>query len=143
YVGGAFSYVAPKGRKVAAIDVYTGQTFGEFPPVFGSAINAITDDGNGGWFIGGNFAQVGSLPRTNLVHVLSDNTVDPSFHPDPDDSVHALAVDGGRLYLGGDFSTISGNVHARLAAIDLATGLVSNWAPEPDGRVSTLLVAGS
>src|SRR6185295_8809899 len=82
YVGGSFTYAAPKGRKVAAVDVYTGQTFPDFPPVFGSAINSIIGDGNGGWFIGGNFTQVGAVARTNLVHVLSDNTVDAGFQPD-------------------------------------------------------------
>src|SRR5262245_2611856 len=40
YVGGSFSFVAPRGRKVAAVDAYTGQLQSEFPRVFGSAIHA-------------------------------------------------------------------------------------------------------
>ncbi len=142
YVGGDFSYVAPKGRKVASVDVFTGETLSDFPPVLGSAINAITEDGNGGWFIGGNFTKVGGLPRTNLVHMLSDNTVDTNFHPDPNDTVDALARDGDRLYVGGDFTAIGGQARSHIAALDVASGLVSPWAPEADDTVFALLVSG-
>src|SRR5262245_11646357 len=33
FVGGEFSYVAPRGRKVAAVDAYTAETIREFPNV--------------------------------------------------------------------------------------------------------------
>ena len=141
YVGGSFSYVAPKGRKVAALDAYTGQTLPDFPKIFGASIRAILDDGRGGWFLGGEFNQVGGLPRTNLVHVLNDNSVDPGFHPDPNDDVFALASDGNTLYVGGDFTFIGGQPRSRLASISFSNGLVTAWSPQPDSRVATLLIA--
>ena len=141
YVGGSFSYVAPRGRKVAAVDAYTGQLQSEFPRVFGSAIHAILEDGNGGWFIGGEFNEVGGLARTNLAHVLSSFAVDPDFHPDPNDAVFALTSDGDRLFVGGDFTRIDGQARSRLASFNLSNNLATAWAPQPSGRVSALLAA--
>jgi hypothetical protein len=144
YVGGDFSYVAPKGTKLAAIDTYTGERLTEFPAILGTQIRAVVEDGNGGWFIGGKFAQVGGLPRTNLVHVLSDHRVDPNFAPDPDSAVHALALDGNTLFVGGDFTSIGGQARSRIAALDTATGTPSGWRPEAaNGLVAVLLVDGN
>ncbi len=84
YVGGLCSYVAPNHGKAAAFDRYTGAIDSECPRIRGAAISAMVEDGNGGWFIGGEFSDVGGVRRSNLVHVLSDNSLDAGFdlHPD-------------------------------------------------------------
>src|SRR6185503_13285141 len=38
YVGGSFSYVTPKARKLAAYDLHTGALDLEFPKIFGASI---------------------------------------------------------------------------------------------------------
>src|SRR5439155_2097928 len=83
----------------------------------------------------------GSVARTNLAHVLSDQRVDPAFHPDPNDTVAALALQNGKLFVGGDFSNIGGQPRSRIAALDSASGAVLPWGPEANGTVSVLLVA--
>src|SRR5689334_24846849 len=103
FVGGDFSYIAPRGRKVAAVDAYTAEPMREFPAVTGNAVFAIVSDQQGGWFLGGDFTSVGGWPRTNLVHVRADQTIDPTFQPNPSGAVRALVLDGATLYLGGDF----------------------------------------
>ncbi len=143
YVGGSFTYAAPSGRKVTALDAYTSEADAEFPAIFGSSINVILEDGKGGWYIGGNFSSVGGLALTNLAHILSDNTVDPAFHPHPDNTVRALVLAGDILYVAGDFLGISGERRRRIAALDLPAGTVSPWSPEADNRVSALAVSGN
>lgn len=143
YVGGLFSYVAPQGRKVAALDAYTGEAEPEFPAIFGSAIHVLIADGSGGWFIGGRFTQVGDLARTNLAHVLSDRRVDPDFAPDPNEAVRALALVGETLYVGGDFTLMGGRTRGRLAALDLAHRQITAWDPDANDQVAALRVSGN
>lgn len=140
YVGGQFSYVYAPGEKVASYDLFTGTQDREFPSVLGSAINVILADGNGGWFLGGRFSEVGGVVRSNLAHVLSDHSVDPAFQPNPNDAVHALALTEGTLLVGGEFSMIGGEWRQRLAAVELTNNQVTAWAPAADGSIEALLV---
>jgi len=142
YVGGDFSYVAPKGSKLIALDRYTGEVDSDFPSFFGSAIYAIVEDLQGGWFVAGDFTQVGQLARTNLVHILADNTVDPYFRPDPDAPVRCLALQGDLLFFGGDFTSAGGQTRNRLAAWDLASQALTTWAPAANATVAAILVSG-
>jgi hypothetical protein len=57
-------------------------------------------------YIGGDFTWVGTYPRNNIAHLLSGNTVDPSWNPDADDQVLALAASGPTVYAGGWFENI-------------------------------------
>jgi hypothetical protein len=47
--------------------------------------------------------------------------------------VRGLAVDGSRLYVGGDFTSIGGTARPKLAAVDTLTGALLDWTPPPLG----------
>uniref|UniRef100_UPI00261640C5 hypothetical protein n=1 Tax=uncultured Legionella sp. TaxID=210934 RepID=UPI00261640C5 len=47
------------------------------------------------------------------------------------------------LYVGGDFTTIDGQVRNRLAAIEASSGALTTWNPNVDGSVYTLAASGS
>ena len=79
YLGGAFSYVSPNDTKAAAYDLYTGARDSQFPTIRGTKVNVVLADGEGGWFVAGQFIEAAGISRTNLVHVLADDSVDPSF----------------------------------------------------------------
>jgi hypothetical protein len=90
-------------------------------------------------FIGGNFTQVRSNPPATpggtIIHLNDLAAIDmttgaaiPSFHPDviesdfvqtKKDGVRALAVVGDKLFVGGQFTSIDGQPHYNLAAIDI------------------------
>ena len=56
---------------------------------------AVVPDGAGGWYIGGDFAYVGGLPRNCLAHIASNFTV-AAWNPNANAVVRALAVSGYR-----------------------------------------------
>ncbi len=111
-----------------------------FPRVAGT-VRAVVPDGEGGWFIGGYFTAVGGEPRNDLAHVLRDGCV-AGWAPDPDLAVFALAVDSGRVYVGGRFSSIAGQRRANLAAFDSESGALLDWDPSPNGEVQSLCLVG-
>ncbi len=53
--------------------------------------------------------------------------------------VAAVSPDGSRLYVGGDFTTVDGQVHNRIAAFNTATGaLISTFTPAFNARVKAI-----
>lgn len=57
--------------------------------------------------------------------------------------VYALALSGSTLYVGGSFSSIGGQPHANLAALDATTGAVLPWSCDVNGGVKTLALDGA
>jgi len=55
----------------------------------------------------------------------------------------ALALDGGVLYVGGDFDSAGGAPRARLGALDAASAALLAWDPGADGPVDDLLARGN
>ncbi|MFT4258387.1 PKD domain-containing protein [Microbacterium sp.] len=50
--------------------------------------------------------------------------------------------DGKTVYFGGDFTTADGQARAHVAAFDVATGALIDWAPSTDGQVRGLAFSG-
>ncbi len=57
--------------------------------------------------------------------------------------MHALAVRGHAVYVGGDFYSIGGQVRPCLAAVDDSVGMASAWAPQANFPVLSLAQGGS
>ncbi len=142
YLGGAFTYVGPQSGKAGVVSLATGQARYDFPNINGTVL-AIASDGSGGWFLGGQFTSVGDYRITNLVHVLSNNQVDVTWCPTPDNRVLALACANNILYVGGDFQNIAATNRAYFAALDATSGATIAWAPQVNNNVNTILLAGN
>jgi len=120
-------------------------------PIIEGEVKAAVPDGQGGWFLGGNFTKVAGVSCLNLVHILPNKTVDPMFLPNPNSHVNALLIDEGFLYVAGDFTNISATGRNRLARFDALNGTIDpNWNPDVDGPVyamamnqDTLFIGGS
>ncbi|HKX60499.1 MAG TPA: immunoglobulin domain-containing protein, partial [Verrucomicrobiae bacterium] len=138
YVGGSFSYVAPRTKKIAALNAYTSESLPGFPSITGGTVGVIVPDENGGWYLAGDFTAVSGIPRTNLVHLFSDFSIDPAFAPNPNGVVRTLLLDGSTLYIGGSFSEVSGQGRSRLAALQSTDGTARPWNPGADGDVLAL-----
>ena len=150
YLGGDFTTLGPHTGNVALFLTATGQLQAAFPTFehYGSWGRAAIGDGAGGWYVSSDSYQVTNPDGTpdltgRLVHVLATGKVDPLFNPAPDNSVRALALYGGRLYVGGAFASIGGQPQAFLAAVDPVSGSLLPWAPGLDNGVQDLALNGT
>ncbi len=95
-------------------------------------VKACVSDGNGGWFIGGNFTQVDGVPRAKLAHIFSNGNV-AAWNPGvTGNTIESLLLYGSKLYVGGDYYIIGGQNRTSIAAVDTATGLATSWNPNPN-----------
>ncbi|MEA2168446.1 MAG: hypothetical protein QOF76_1746, partial [Solirubrobacteraceae bacterium] len=155
YVGGSFATVGPTTGAGVIFNTALTQRDATAPIVAGGAgrIDVSIPDGAGGWYIGGDFTQVGSVLRTNLAHIKADNTVDTAFNAGTFEEkatnsrphVTHLALSGSTLFIGGSFSTIAGTARRDLAAVDKATGALTAFNPAwlNNNPPSGLAVAGT
>ncbi len=94
YVGGRFGNVLRVSGGAAIVT----PDLGEMPQVsigVEGTVSCALSDGHGGWFIGGAFTRVRGVARTNLVHLISGNQVDPTWSPSGEGgSVRAFARSG-------------------------------------------------
>lgn len=99
--------------------------------------------------IGGSFTAVGGQPRDHVAAIRADGTLDPTFKPDTDGTVYAVAgtPDGTTVFVGGAFSSAGGAPRANLAAVDGSTGAaLADWTADTTGTypdVLALAVSGT
>jgi hypothetical protein len=123
-------------------------------------VRAVIRDGNT-IYIGGDFTRVTACPTPSSCdsYAVSDvAAIDattgvgiPGFHPmvssaDGSDIVYALAVFGGKLFIGGTFSSVDGAPRLNLAAVDAATGALDPLRDDVTGGATVYvrtLLAGS
>ena len=134
YLGGSFNYLGRFTRSsFAVLDPASAAVDTSFPSAPGNG-RAIASDGAGGWYVGG----VGYL-----VHYLANGMLDTGFTVSVgNDSVDAMALDGGKLFIAGSFDYVNGQPRERLAAVDATTGAVDSWNPGADNSVTSLHAFG-
>jgi hypothetical protein len=134
YLGGSFTTIGPRTGQGVVLNSELSSWDTATPQVGGGTgeVNVVISDGEGGWYVGGSFTEVGGLPRSNLAHILADDTVDPNFHPEPDGTIQELALSGSTLFAAGQFETIGAQKRKGLAAVETTTGVATAFAPEPN-----------
>ncbi|KTD38335.1 hypothetical protein Lmor_0340, partial [Legionella moravica] len=142
YLGGSFSLVGPNVGNGVPLDNSTGLPVATFPLV-NAVVHAVVADGDGGWYIGGSFTNVGGEPRNRIAHILSDGSVDLTWNPDVNGTVLALAVSSTTVYAGGVFTSAGGQARNNIAALDITTGNATAWNPNASSSVTALAVSGS
>ncbi len=143
YAGGDFDSIAYFTGSGALLDPETFLPKAGFPVITGGYryVHASISDGQGGWFIGGEFTKAGLITRNRLVHIRANGSVNELWDPQPNDIVRRLALSPDRsiLYVGGAFTSIGGQPRERIAALDAATGAVLNWNPGASHDVYAIL----
>src|SRR3954447_21190045 len=107
-------------------------------------------------YVGGSFANArpagaaagtNNTPRTNmLAYDITTGALITSFAPSFNAQVRSLALspDGTRLYAAGDFTTVNGAVHNRVAAFNAATGaLITTFTGGTDAGVKAVTATNS
>jgi hypothetical protein len=142
YVGGNFSSVGDAYAYGISLDSLTGKAPDGFTyEEINDYVYAAVSDGNGGWYIGGSFTQIGPYTRNRLAHILSNGEISP-WNPSANGTVRSLALSGTTVYAGGDFTSIGGQARNRLAAIH-TDGSLQAWNPDANSTVRAIAVSGS
>jgi hypothetical protein len=143
YLGGSFSYLDRSLQdSMAVLDAASSAAISTAALV-GQWVYAIVPAPGGGWFVGGSFTTVNGLPRSGLVKLFADGSVDSSFTIEANGSIHGLEVISNRLFLAGTFNLVGGQNRPFLAAIDLSTTSVNAWTPAPSSQVYELASSGN
>lgn len=105
----------------------------------------LNPDGTSGRaYVGGSFSfTVNGVTYNNLAafDVTSAYQVPPAlvpgFHPEPNDTVWAMVVEGSKLYVGGEFTRLGNTSRSRLAVVDTSTGVVDGtFLPSVSGDMA-------
>jgi hypothetical protein len=131
YLLGPFTSIGANTGGGVPVDVVSGRLATSLARVNG-AVYACVADGNGGWFLGGDFTAVGGVPRKHVARIAAEGSVTP-WMADADGVVRALALDGQTLYMGGDFTQVAGQERDHLAAVSRNFGELTPWNPSVSG----------
>jgi hypothetical protein len=143
-ISGGTVYAGADYGPLAALDAVTGQaTWNRSVNYRIWALSANADV----VYMGGEFTSLG-VQRSKIAALDTDTGQATAWNPGMATSpgeVRALAVSGGKVYVGGTFSypgqpTIGGQPRNFIAAVDSATGLATEWNPDANSTVFTLAV---
>lgn len=138
FVGGGFTRVAPTSAALGAlfaIDVSSGGVLSGLPLVDGE-VQAVAADGNGGYYIAGNFGRVGDAVRQAVAHLRGDGTLDPLFAPTVTLSsspysgrtrTMSLALTATDVILAGPLDSVNGLSNGAVAALNRVDGTSKAW----------------
>ncbi len=144
YIAGGFDYVGPTTGYGVGVDASSGAKVAGAPLIDGP-VYASVPDGSGGWYVAGDFKNVGGVYRPRAAQVSATGTV-TKWNPKPNAPVYALAVTGGSVLFGGDFTALgnTGGSATRLGAVDRTTGAaIPGWSTSTDQTVRSLVVSGN
>jgi hypothetical protein len=142
YAAGDFDAISGHRRdSLARLDADSGEV-GSFQHSVSGSPRALAI-GNGRLYVGGTISRIDAFDRSRLAAFwLGSGTLDSRWTPTADDTVHALAYDGSRVYVGGSFHRANGVRSAlRLAAVDATTAaLDEDFRPAPPAVVHAIAV---
>ncbi len=139
YVRGDFSTIGPYAGSGMPLDPSSGERVPA--PLVDGQISVAVSDGDGGWYVGGDFEQIGDLRTHGLAHLDPDGVPDPDFTLNLDGPVYALDLHDGTLWFGGDFSRVDGTIRHRLAAVSTETGELTAFEASQNRWVTELVHA--
>jgi hypothetical protein len=134
YIGGRFKTMGGLERwNAAAVDAASGLAVGWNPRALGD-VTCFAADGNA-IYAGGSFGSIWEwVARRNLAAIEEGTGRVLPWQADVGGGyVEALAISQGTLFVGGQFTDISGVSRTCLGAVDAASGAVNSWDPEPAG----------
>lgn len=136
YVRGSFSKIGPFVGSGMPLDPVSGERIAA--PLVDGQISVAVPDGSGGWYVGGDFEQIGDVRTRGLARLDAGGNADPGFAHRVTGLVSAMALHDGTLWIGGDFTKVDGYERHGLAAVSTSTGDVTAFAAPQQMRVTEL-----
>jgi hypothetical protein len=151
YAGGVFFNIGGQPQSgLAELNASTGAANPAFnASIGGGQVNSLLYTGSE-LYTGGNFSGIGGKSVDNLAELnpstgaVRTSGGQPTFAPNPNNGVFALAGVGSTIYAGGDFSSIAGADQSDLAGLNASNGsLVSGFKPAVNNTVFALAADGA
>ncbi len=138
FVGGAFQVTPEKDNpaQLARITIATNavttvvpyyatpRSLARTPRTGTSGVLTLVRQG-GSLMVAGDFSDYGTTARSGLAaYDLATGALRSDFDPAPDGQVNTVkaSANGQAVFVGGEFTSIGGEAHSRLAKLDIATG---------------------
>ena len=142
YVGGAFESAVPDTLPPRLIRFSNDgnllpDSSGWAPMPVGNSVFCLTASG-GDIGVGGNLASVGAHPRNNIAALDSTGALKTGWYPTNGANGHVRAIEvtnTGRVFVGGEFTTIGGQSRNRMAELNTSTGTPLSFNPNLNGTV--------
>ncbi len=128
FLAGAFESLAPVHPFGAISNLAMDQINYQAATPNNEVFDAIAD-GQGGFYVGGSFTQVGGLVQNRVAHYDANGQLLPLSVSVDDGHVESLALSGNILFLGGSFTSVDGQARTGLAAYDLQSASLLPWNP--------------
>jgi len=153
YAGGRFDNIGNKARhRLAAIDAVTSAATDWDPnpdltPTYYTEVDVLTLSG-GLLYVGGIFSSIGGQNRNLLAAIDTTSGMATAWNPSPSApypivaTIASLAVDGGTVYVGGQFRNIGGQPRTNFASVDAGSGLATALIADANDGVLALAVSG-
>ena len=147
YTGGSFSAVGGVTyNDLAAINTTNGNASTTFNPNLNNIMYALAlSSDNSTLYTGGAFTTVGGVTYNRLAAINTTTaSATPAFNPNMSGAVYALALspDKSKLYAGGVFTTVGGNLYNDFALFsNLSSPLLTTSAPSAVSTSSLTLNA--
>jgi hypothetical protein len=146
FVGGNFTSIGGESRaRLALVEASSGDVdIGWVCNTTGGNVETLAlDVANDRLFVGGGFSSIGGELRADLALVeASSGTVDIGWTCNTTSGdVRALALDvaNDRLFVGGSFTSIGGELRSRFALVEASSGTVDTlWVCDANGTVRAL-----
>lgn len=145
YAVGAFANIAGVARSSAAALDTALATATAWAPALNGVVHALTFDGQNA-YLGGSFLvpESGTLFKQNMmvVDAVGAGTLRSAASPS-NGVVYTLQCGSVELFAGGAFTSFGGVRRTHLAALDLASGRATDWAPQASDPVLAVVRGGA
>lgn len=141
YVGGRYTHINAGSSRGIEINI-EGEAEIVAGPDFNDMVLGSVPDGEGGWFVCGEFTSVGQFYRKNFVHLNAANEVMPWQIEHNGSELTAIEYKDGTVYISGNFTEVAGEPRVRLAALDANSGELLPELTKINSQASDLHVNG-
>lgn len=143
YVGGNFTTIGGQPRPyLAAVDRTTGAVAAWGPDPNGQ-IHGLAVAGDIVYAVG-EFNAIGGGEHEQFAALDAQSGLSVANYPQGrGPALYALTATTTTVYIGGEIDYSNGQPQARIAALDVATGAITAWAPKLNRRVYGLMWSGA
>ena len=106
-------------------------------------VRAVISDGASGWYLGGDFSQIGTVSRSGFAHMSASGVLDSWAPVFSGGGIGGFILSGNTLFVYGSFTSIDGVTRNRVASFDLTTHTLNAFNPNVNGGVNGAALSGT